>query len=126
MPRLSAFLPDGCPQQSPWGAVYSGTAHPGGAYSVSTATHGGIKVPAALNATIPDAFRRADGWYEEDCDWSIPVHFLPDVEPDQKARARQFVRFWHAGAWEATFGETVPASERRKVSPLIFSGHPSP
>ena len=64
-------LPDGCPTTSPWGGVQDGVRHAEGLYSVSTASHGGIKVDAILNETIPAVFRADEGWYEEDADLSL-------------------------------------------------------
>jgi hypothetical protein len=70
-------LPDGCPKHSPWGAVDHGERIAEGVFFVSTPSHGGFKLAAALNLRIPAAFRREGGWYEEDCDEAIPVFFMP-------------------------------------------------
>lgn len=37
-------------------------------YQLSTASHGGIVLPAASNRYVPEEMRRQDGHYEEDCD----------------------------------------------------------
>ena len=42
---------------------------------VSTESHGGIKVSPYLNTMIPKILREKGGWYEEDCQWSIPFFF---------------------------------------------------
>src|SRR3954469_18332191 len=55
------------PRTSPWGPVQHAHAiGSAGIWQVSTAGHGGIKVPAALNEKINPAWRNTDGWYEED------------------------------------------------------------
>ena len=81
--RLRNGLPDGCPLHSPWGAVQHGERLVDGVFFVSTAGHGGIKLSQARNALIPDVFRREGGWYEEDCDWAIPMYFL-ELKPEKK------------------------------------------
>ncbi len=47
---------------------------------VHTHCHGGIKLSDEWNAKVPPLFRRAGGWYEEDCEWALvalcfPAHF---------------------------------------------------
>ena len=74
MPKLDQQAP----KQSPWGTVQDAIKLADGAWSVSTPSHGGIKLSAKLNAGIPDYMRREDGWYEEDCDWCIPVMVYPE------------------------------------------------
>ena len=60
-----------CIKSSPWGCVQSCEEYFPGFHSVSTASHGGIKLSRELNAKVPDYMRRVGGFYEEDCDWSI-------------------------------------------------------
>lgn len=43
---------------------------------VSTSCHGGYKIVCDWNVEIPEEYRDSDGWYEEDCDFVIPFHFL--------------------------------------------------
>ena len=113
---------------SPWGRVQVRTTRTLGmeaVIEVSTSSHGGIYLAPPLNERIPLPFRRADGWYEEDCDWSIPVHFLPafwsglevpvrrDGKPTGELRplteeAAECSRLWHWRAWERHTGETIP------------------
>jgi hypothetical protein len=57
---------------SPWGRIQGVKPIMPGMAFVSTASHGGVKVAAELNARIPAYMRRPDGWYEEDCEWAIP------------------------------------------------------
>ena len=61
---------------SPWGPVQ--TVEPLGpdAVSVTTASHGGIRVSLTALSRLPEAIRQTaysrDGWFEEDCDWALP------------------------------------------------------
>jgi len=41
--------------------------------AVYTASHGGLKVKPDWNAHIPNYMRVPSGWYEEDCDFCLPV-----------------------------------------------------
>jgi hypothetical protein len=100
-------LPDGCPLHSPWGAVQHGEKLVDGVFFVSTAGHGGIKLDRTPNASIPDIFRNEGGWYEEDCDWAIPMYFL-ELKPEMKELAVESIRNWHWKAYESWFKETIP------------------
>ncbi len=113
-------LPEGCPKHSPWGAVDHGVRYAGGVYFVSTPSHGGFRLKRDQNAMIPVAFRRDDGWYEEDCDWAIPVFFLPILEPEKVAAARESLRCWRWREWEAHFGEIVPLEESLCKAQAMF------
>jgi len=65
---------------TPWGMSQSIETIAEGMEFISCAGHGGIRLSAALNSQVPDwlkslTFNRQgfNGWYEEDCDWCIPV-----------------------------------------------------
>lgn len=80
--------------ESPWGPVQ--TVEPLGpeAVSVTTASHGGLRVSPVTFARLPDALRRtafsADGWFEEDCDWALPYLALGlDAHEPDAARAAE-------------------------------------
>ena len=61
---------------SPWGPIQ--TVEPLGpdVVSVTTASHGGLRLSLTALARLPDAIQRTaysgDGWFEEDCDWALP------------------------------------------------------
>ena len=66
--------------QTPWGISQNIETISRGIQFVDTIGHGGIKVSDELNKKIPNWVREGtfgklglDGWYEEDCDWCIPV-----------------------------------------------------
>lgn len=67
---------------SPWGRVQSETVYGPGIVSVSTASHGGVKLDRERNALVPVKHRAGDGWYEEDCDWAIAVVACRDLIDD--------------------------------------------
>lgn len=63
-------------KRSPWGLIDGWDEICPGIYSVSTSSHGGIKLDRAHQARMPESFRgtlySGSGWYEEDCDWCLP------------------------------------------------------
>ncbi|MCP1674309.1 hypothetical protein J2T57_001411 [Natronocella acetinitrilica] len=73
--------------RTPWGKAQTVRAIADGIRVVSTASHGGMKLDAARNRLIPEALRRASGWYEEDCEAAIVVaHFAPEFAAAQSER----------------------------------------
>lgn len=64
---------------TPWGRSSSGTTFAQGIVFYHTASQGGFKVVKKLNQQIPAAFRRFNGWYEEDCDGCIPFYFFHET-----------------------------------------------
>ena len=61
---------------SPWGPIQTVTPLGPEAVSVTTASHGGLRVSLTALARMPDPVRSTaysrDGWFEEDCDWALP------------------------------------------------------
>lgn len=62
--------------QTPWGTAQSESPFIEGITFYSTAGHGGMKLSRFYNKKIPAIFRRPNGWYEEDCEYHIPMFFL--------------------------------------------------
>lgn len=66
---------------SPWGPIQS-IHNYGPILHITTAGHGGFYVPASLYKEIPNYAKNTEyssgGFYEEDCDWSIPVCIFPE------------------------------------------------
>lgn len=62
-------------KQSPWGTIDHAEALGGGAWSVSTPSHGGIYLPLNMEMQMPQTFKSKrnpnTGWYEEDCEWAL-------------------------------------------------------
>lgn len=114
-------------RSTPWGRAQEARQYPDGIIAVSTAGHGGVKLPADLNRRVPAPLRRKGGWYEEDCEYAIAMLYFPASEafaygPDSgdpekiEAKARKIVRQWFPDEYEAATGERVTAEESRKVA----------
>lgn len=87
---------------TPWGTAISRTHFGNDIYHYTTGIAFGFHVPEALNATIPEALRIADGWYadmSDDCRMVIglPDHFTA-VERKQalKELEREHPELWQA------------------------------
>lgn len=61
---------------TPWGKAQTKVLITPWMFVVGTAGHGGVKLDRKHNAMIPKQYRRLGGWYEEDCEISIPLYFL--------------------------------------------------
>jgi len=111
-------------KNSPWGAVQHEEKIMDGIVLVSTASHGGLKVYHKLNKLIPDDMRRADGWYEEDCDWAIVATVFPMAFPDDTEAARFSLKHWHWKEYERYYGvELQPGESRLKDQWLFEEAH---
>lgn len=77
---MSYPFPPARGSSSPWGTIQTVEALGPEAVSVTTASHGGLRISPAAFARLPDGLRRtafsADGWFEEDCDWALPYLVL--------------------------------------------------
>ena len=116
--------------RTPWGDADFVRIVAGGVGWVDTPSHGGVKLSRAMNARMPEYMRKAGGWYEEDCEWSLVYvalagHLraaLPD-DPERIRIAEQAVttlRNWHPDAYERFFGETIPEGESAVKDERIF------
>ena len=85
---------------SPWGTIDHSTKFDKNIFLVGTPRHGGFKVYAALNKKIPEQFRRSGGWYEEDCEANIVIHFLRKFLPErfQSLDTGTALRYWYPAA----------------------------
>jgi hypothetical protein len=97
---------------TPWGRSDSSTRVARGIVFYDTPSHGGYHVAPTVNATMPDHLRLADGWYEEDCDWSRVVTAFPETftAKDREA-AEHTLRNWCPAAWEVHYGRALVAGE---------------
>ena len=61
---------------SPWGPIQTVAPLGPDAVSVTTASHGGLRVSLTAWSRLPEAIRQTaysqEGWFEEDCDWALP------------------------------------------------------
>ena len=117
------------PKTSPWGTVQQYTELIPGVWSVSTPSHGGIKVTPQFNAKIPDYAKTSiygaphSGWYEEDVDWCIPYCFLEqdlnatrNIEVLAVLRERHYIRAlkeYHPDIYEQWTGTVLAPGESR-------------
>src|SRR5271165_6274308 len=76
-PRTYAWTE--APTNSPWGKVDHTEELAPGIWSVSTPGHGGLKLSTQRNGMMPPYMKRAGGWYEEDCEWSLVALVFPEV-----------------------------------------------
>lgn len=107
--------------RSPWGTIQHVTAHADGIASVSTAGHGGIKLNRYRNAKVPAAARRKGGWYEEDCEYAIPVLTFPEAfDPTHVEVARQSLKNWYPEEYTAVTGEPVAVEDSFTLRERVF------
>jgi hypothetical protein len=93
---------------TPWGAPQHITKLADGIQSVSTASHGGIKLSSERNEQIPEYMRNADGWYEEDEQWAIVAVVYPDAFPSGTVvEAYGTLKNWHPDAYEKFTGRAL-------------------
>jgi len=116
--------------QTPWGQTQHITKIAEGISSVSTASHGGIKLDAKRNAAMPEYMRKTGGWYEEDCDWALPfVVFERDILAfgetwavraiTEGAHHKSTMLNWHPVAYEKFFDVCiVPGASFIREHPL--------
>lgn len=108
-------------KHSPWGQVQWSTVLADGIVSVSTASHGGVKLSPERQARMPDEFKCKGGWYEEDCDWCLPfVVFQADIMAfgDEYAVRNilagshiKTLKNWHPEKFEQWFGTVLQPGE---------------
>lgn len=103
---------------SKWGPVDRQIVLADGVHVVSASGHGGFVLSSERNQIVPAPARRADGCYEEDCDWSIAwialrsAGILADTlsidgqtAQDIDKRARRTLDRWHPDLVTALTGE---------------------
>lgn len=66
--------------RTPWGKADHVKEVAPGIWQFGTSGHGGFKLDRERNAMVHHAWRKAGGWYEEDCEWArvaltFPEHF---------------------------------------------------
>jgi hypothetical protein len=88
---------------TPWGVSDHAEYIAPGITFYSTPSHGGYFLDEDINVKVAIELKKAtccqnglNGWYEEDCDWSIVVYSFPHLfEPDQVRIATETVdRFY--------------------------------
>jgi hypothetical protein len=92
---------------TPWGAPQHITLLAEGIRSVSTASHGGVKLSPERNAQMPDYMRNEDGWYEEDSEWAKVAVVFPDAFGADVVTAYGTLRNWEPDAYEKFTGQAL-------------------
>ena len=76
---------------SPSGPIQTVTPLGPDAVSVTTASHGGLRISLSALTRLPAAIRETaysrDGWFEEDCDWALP-YLAPGLDAHEPDAAR--------------------------------------
>ena len=97
--------------RTPWGmSDYREELAPGIIW-YGTPSHGGCHLDPCANSKIHDAWRRADGWYEEDCDWAIVAFHFPQAFLKDYRQAIDTLRNWHPKAYMQVTGVELRPDE---------------
>jgi len=107
---------------TPWGRSDYEMEYADGVVFFGTPSHGGFRLSKKMNARIPEVFRNADGWYEEDCEYAKVSYFLSECFPETftahdgevknaKADAERSLKSWNYKQWEAWTGREVDPAE---------------
>lgn len=100
------------PSSSMWGKVQYATSYARGITSVSTAGHGGFILAPTRNKEVHEAWRAANGQYEEDCHWAAVAITFPDLFSDYEVEsAIRTAKSWYPDEYTAATGNPVSESE---------------
>lgn len=92
--------------QTPWGPSQHTYLYGPGVTQASTAGHGGIHLTDRRNLAVNPVWRRADCWYEEDCDWSIVALTFSDLfSMEQLATAHRLAEEYYPEAYASVMPE---------------------
>lgn len=113
--------------RTPWGAADHVEKLADGIWQVGTPSHGGVKLSASRNRAVPDYMRASSGWYEEDCEWSVPATVFPDAfKPESREHAKKTLRNWKPDAYEKFYGVTLaPGESHMKDDRNFMAAHAS-
>ena len=96
---------------SPWGKIQTSKVIADGIEKVSTSSHGGFKLNRKRNAGVHPLWRRAGGWYEEDCEWAIVVLTYPILFPQAVPGAVITAKDWFPYEYEGIYNTLVGEEE---------------
>ena len=107
--------------QTPWGKSDYSKSYGRGVIFYGTPSHGGFHVSTKFNKTIPDHLRRADGWYEEDCDWCLVATAFPDRFNEQElVDAKGTLKNWYPEIFEKQYNCVLQPGESFKKDEKQF------
>ena len=104
-----------------WGQADSKTRYNTGINFYTTPRHGGFKLSDGVNEKMPEYFRNAGGWYEEDCEWAKVCLAFPTFFTNWEIyNAEKSLRSYDHVAWEAHFHRPLEEGESRSKDEVIF------
>ncbi len=123
--------------KTPWGKAQDCNQLGEGIWRVHTAGHGGVKLSAKRNREMPERFRNASGWYEEDCASALVVISIghewdrvrdrPIFRPEQVTDAHKIARDYFPDQYEAVFHVVVRPEDssvrRAQIARAQFKDH---
>lgn len=108
-------------KKTPWGRSDGYIDYGDGVERHTTPSHGGFWVPKRLNKSIPDSYRRSNGWYEEDCEWAKVAVSLPHLFTDRERRtADRILRDWFPDEYEQVNGIILEEGQSRTKDERIL------
>lgn len=105
---------------TPWGMSNSNTKYIRGIIFCGTPRHGGFHVSRMLNEKIHPAWRKADGWYEEDCEWAIVAITFPGAFTKEIMIAHATAKNYFPLEYEAATGIKVTPEESHTLRDIMF------
>lgn len=106
---------------TPWGASQYTKNYCRGINFYSTSRHGGFKVSPTVNDKIHEAYRNADGWYEEDCEAAKVIHSFPELfTPEQIEGAEKTIKNYFWKEYEEVNGCEIPLEDSREKAKETF------
>jgi hypothetical protein len=111
--------------ETPWGTAQHSRLYADGVVSHSTADHGGFHLDPVRNVLVDEAWRNADGWYEEDCEWAKVAATFPEMFTSyERACADETLRHSEPDAYERIHGVVLgPGKSRVKDERQFRSDH---
>ena len=102
--------------RTPWGESQGVTEVYPGILSVSTSSHGGYKLDRKRNSQVDEVWRKAGGWYEEDCEWAIvALTFKSEFSAETVEGAVRTLKNWLPVEYILATGEQVSLEESSKL-----------
>lgn len=104
-----------------WGKAQQVTKYASGINSYSTSSHGGFKLSANKNQIVPDYMRNDNGYYEEDCEWSIIATVFPEFFTDlEKENAKKTLIDYYPNGYEKFYSLELSEGQSYKRDKEIF------
>ena len=107
---------------TPWGPSENQKIYADGITFYQTPSHGGFHLLPEQNAKVHEAWRRQDGWYEEDSAWAIVALTFPALfEPAHVEDARNSAKHWYPREYMAITGETIKPEDSVVLQQQLFA-----